>query len=337
MTSVMLFGASLTAQQAEKRKTNPATEPRAWTSADGQFSTHAQLVTFVGDEVVLKKDDGKTVKVLIENISIADRNLVRGLRTGKFKNVIVGRIDDVMDGDTLLLIDGAGEKHTIRLQGIDAPEDTQPGGKESCKLLKEKIENATVHVAWYENDKYERVLGQVFVGDTWVNRDMVSDGWAWHYLEYSDDKELAAAEKKARASRVGLWATDNPMPPWEFRHTLPDDTALETPTTGQKPLGLLGSGNDESPKGIANSQPPEDKARGSKANPSEKPDNSRTVRNEKDDRNSGRTPSVTVYVTKTGEKYHRAGCRYLKKSSIPIDLESAKARYSPCSVCNPPN
>jgi len=46
---------------------------------------------------------------------------------------------------------------------------------------------------------------------------------------------------------------------------------------------------------------------------------------------------VMVYITKTGSKYHRAGCRYLSKSSIPISLEDAKARgYTPCSVCGPP-
>jgi tetratricopeptide (TPR) repeat protein len=46
--------------------------------------------------------------------------------------------------------------------------------------------------------------------------------------------------------------------------------------------------------------------------------------------------SLTVYITKTGEKYHRDGCRYLSKSKIPISLSSAKNSYSPCSVCNPP-
>ncbi|MFC1540538.1 hypothetical protein ACFL4J_00705 [Candidatus Margulisiibacteriota bacterium] len=40
-----------------------------------------------------------------------------------------------------------------------------------------------------------------------------------------------------------------------------------------------------------------------------------------------------VYITKTGKKYHRAGCRYLRRSSIPISLKKAKEYYSPCSVC----
>lgn len=47
--------------------------------------------------------------------------------------------------------------------------------------------------------------------------------------------------------------------------------------------------------------------------------------------------TVTVYITNTGNKYHTAGCQYLKKSKIAIDLDSAKAEgYEPCSKCNPP-
>jgi micrococcal nuclease len=42
-----------------------------------------------------------------------------------------------------------------------------------------------------------------------------------------------------------------------------------------------------------------------------------------------------VYVTRTGAKYHREGCRYLARSQIPIALKDA-GRYEPCSVCKPP-
>ena len=46
---------------------------------------------------------------------------------------------------------------------------------------------------------------------------------------------------------------------------------------------------------------------------------------------------TTVYVTATGECYHRAGCRYLSHSKIAISLKEAKAEgYRPCSVCDPP-
>ena len=46
--------------------------------------------------------------------------------------------------------------------------------------------------------------------------------------------------------------------------------------------------------------------------------------------------SITVFVTKTGEKYHRDGCRYLSRSKIAMSLKEAATRYGPCSVCKPP-
>ncbi|BCN32083.1 peptidoglycan-binding domain-containing protein [Anaeromicropila herbilytica] len=42
-----------------------------------------------------------------------------------------------------------------------------------------------------------------------------------------------------------------------------------------------------------------------------------------------------VYVTESGKKYHRDGCRYLWHSRIPMKLSEAKKYYEPCSVCNP--
>src|SRR5687768_1357540 len=46
--------------------------------------------------------------------------------------------------------------------------------------------------------------------------------------------------------------------------------------------------------------------------------------------------TITVYVTRTGEKYHRDGCRYLRQSRIPMSLKEAAKRFGPCSVCKPP-
>ncbi len=45
----------------------------------------------------------------------------------------------------------------------------------------------------------------------------------------------------------------------------------------------------------------------------------------------------TVYTTKTGEKYHKSNCRYLKYSKKELPLERALAYgYLACSVCKPP-
>lgn len=46
--------------------------------------------------------------------------------------------------------------------------------------------------------------------------------------------------------------------------------------------------------------------------------------------------SQTVYITKTGKKYHNENCRYLSKSKISIDLSDAIAKgYGACKVCKP--
>ncbi|MFC1862163.1 MBL fold metallo-hydrolase [Chloroflexota bacterium] len=44
----------------------------------------------------------------------------------------------------------------------------------------------------------------------------------------------------------------------------------------------------------------------------------------------------TVYITRTGAKYHRGSCRYLSQSKIAIERQEAISRgYTPCSVCRP--
>lgn len=48
--------------------------------------------------------------------------------------------------------------------------------------------------------------------------------------------------------------------------------------------------------------------------------------------------NTTVYITKSGTKYHCDGCSSLSKSKIEISLIEAKTKgYEPCSKCNPPS
>jgi micrococcal nuclease len=44
----------------------------------------------------------------------------------------------------------------------------------------------------------------------------------------------------------------------------------------------------------------------------------------------------TVFITRTGTKYHRAGCRYVAADATALPLEQAAARCAPCSACRPP-
>lgn len=46
--------------------------------------------------------------------------------------------------------------------------------------------------------------------------------------------------------------------------------------------------------------------------------------------------TVTVYVTRTGSKYHRGACQHLRKSKISMSMADAvSGGYGPCSRCKP--
>ena len=45
---------------------------------------------------------------------------------------------------------------------------------------------------------------------------------------------------------------------------------------------------------------------------------------------------VTVYVTRTGKKYHLGSCSSLRRSKVPISLAEGKQQYGACSRCSPP-
>jgi len=50
---------------------------------------------------------------------------------------------------------------------------------------------------------------------------------------------------------------------------------------------------------------------------------------------SAYTDEAIVYVTRTGKKYHEAGCSHLSKSSVPVTLEQALLEgREPCSRCH---
>ena len=61
-----------------------------------------------------------------------------------------------------------------------------------------------------------------------------------------------------------------------------------------------------------------------------------TSATENSDADSSKSETM-VHITATGKKYHRAGCRTLKKSDTEVTLDEAKSMgLSPCGICNPP-
>ena len=130
---------------------------------------------------------------------------------------LTGKVVAVADGDTLTLLDADNVQHKVRLHGIDAPERRQPFGTKAGDRLAELTKGKAATVNVIGRDKYGRTLGRIEVAGQDVNRAMVADGLAWHYVRFSDDARLAGAERDARAAQRGLWADAAPVPPWEWR------------------------------------------------------------------------------------------------------------------------
>ncbi len=127
-----------------------------------------------------------------------------------------GKVVSVADGDTITVLYGKKE-YKIRFQHIDCPESSQAFGTKAKQVLSNKVFGKTVTVRWTEKDRYERILGDVYIGKRRINAEMVQEGMAWHYKFFSKDATVAAAEVKARAAKLGIWSQPNPVPPWDFR------------------------------------------------------------------------------------------------------------------------
>jgi endonuclease YncB( thermonuclease family) len=47
------------------------------------------------------------------------------------------------------------------------------------------LDNAQVIVSPIETDRYSRTVAEIFLGETFINAEMVRKGHAWHYQRYS--------------------------------------------------------------------------------------------------------------------------------------------------------
>ena len=139
--------------------------------------------------------------------------LVHPAVAGEFKGRVVG----VTDGDTIkVLHDHRAE--TVRLVGVDAPEKRQPYGDRARRFTADLAFDRTVTVLISGRDRNGRLLGEVVLPDgRSLNQELVRAGYAWWFRKYSRDVTLARLEDEARQSRRGLWATEAPQAPWDYR------------------------------------------------------------------------------------------------------------------------
>ena len=120
----------------------------------------------------------------------------------------------IVDGDTVYMRDGT----KVRLHGIDSPERDQPYGKQATRNLN-KLIGGKVFVVDKDTDRYGRLVGVMHTPEgVNVNLEIVCNGSAWWYSRYArNNRAMASCQDEAKEAGLGLWADDDPMPPWEWR------------------------------------------------------------------------------------------------------------------------
>lgn len=134
---------------------------------------------------------------------------------------VAGYNISILDGDTVRNED---TQEKIRLYGIDAPELSQPHGRESGFALADAIKGRPIWQYDLGTGKYGRTIVLMEYKDkshgTTVQAAMIRGGWAWVYPQYCKRPECESwkrLERIAREQGRGLWADDDPVPPWEWR------------------------------------------------------------------------------------------------------------------------
>ena len=135
-----------------------------------------------------------------------------------FSAELRGKVVKVIDGDSIVVLDELDlVKFRVRLDRIDAPERSQPFGREAAAGLRELVLNQTVKVRFTKIDRYARLTGVIFLNGCEINLLMVQAGLAWHYQYYDSTREYAEAQQQARLRKIGLWQADDPIPPYQWR------------------------------------------------------------------------------------------------------------------------
>ena len=133
----------------------------------------------------------------------------------------------IYDGDTLRVERGSQELK-IRFCGIDAPELKQDGGIEARDHLRSLVAqgDGSIGLVLIEKDQYKRTVADLFVIrsdglEIHLNSQMVMDGMAYHYEQYSSScpqpDVLVRAEEIAKEQSAGVWAKPGADKPWEYR------------------------------------------------------------------------------------------------------------------------
>lgn len=179
-----------------------------------------------------------SLKILIIALSLYSQ-LCLATVTQSYKSKVVR----VTDGNTLVVsnkvlqgnITMTGES-TVTLDAIRAPHLDQPKGATVKTFLQELVKGREVFVVEY-TDMGKSRGAWVYIDDgECVNLLLAEKGYAWSIpararfaVSMGKPKEsyrkMKAAFQKAKTQKKGIWADENPIPPWEWRKNHPEKKA----------------------------------------------------------------------------------------------------------------
>lgn len=133
--------------------------------------------------------------------------------------VWTGWVSWVVDGDTVLVVrPGQAKAVSLRIDGIDAPESCQPGGKASRDAMLVMAFRQSVQVEVTGRDVYGRQVGRLVLNGQDLGAEMVRTGMAWAYRFRTGHGPYARLQRAAQKQKIGLFAQHaNPMTPALFR------------------------------------------------------------------------------------------------------------------------
>ncbi|MBI2673652.1 thermonuclease family protein [Candidatus Woesearchaeota archaeon] len=116
----------------------------------------------------------------------------------------------VIDGDTFVI--DSGEK--IRLIGMNTPERNEYYYIEAKERLEALILNKTIYLEKDKKnkDKYGRLLRYAYTDDSFVNFELVKEGYARSYLIEPNDRyinKIKETEIEAKNKKIGIWNFSN--------------------------------------------------------------------------------------------------------------------------------
>lgn len=125
----------------------------------------------------------------------------------------------VLDGDTISITND-GERQTVRLIGLEAPEvksdyveTSECFGEDSKSYLINRIGGKEIYLeaddTQGDKDRYGRLLRYVWLDDELINQSILQNGYAKEYTygtNYKYHDYFAQAQAQARTNSVGLWS-----------------------------------------------------------------------------------------------------------------------------------